>query len=140
MARKDLIARLLLAALALAAIAWLALSYRNAVLLEEASDIAGTPDVPPERIDHALDLTDRGEPLNPDRANIERLRAVLQRRLGRVDLAIETMERSTRAEPENYDAWAELSELSRDVDPELSARARARWAELDPVRGRASSP
>jgi tetratricopeptide (TPR) repeat protein len=140
MAPTDLIARVLLAALALAAIAWLALSFRNTVLLDEAFDVAGTHDVPPERIDHALDLSERGDRLNPDRAHILRLRAVLQRRAGRLDLAIETMQRSTRAEPENPDAWAELSELSRDADPELSARARARWAELDPVRGRRSSP
>ena len=136
MARTDLIARALLAALALVAIGWLGLSYRNTVLLDEAFDIAGTPDVPRDRLDHALDLADRAEPLNTDRAQIERLRAVLQRRTGRVDLATETMKRSTRAEPENSDSWAELTALTRDVDPELSAQAHARWAELDPVAAR----
>jgi hypothetical protein len=136
MARKDLIGRALLAAVALAAIAWLALSYRNAVLLDEAFDIAATPGVPPDRIEHALDLADRGEAVNPDRAHVRRLRAVLQRRLGRLDLAIETMRGATSAEPENSDAWAELTELTREADPELSADARARWAELDPVAAR----
>jgi hypothetical protein len=139
MTRTHPLARALLALLALAAIAWLALSYRNTRLLDEAFEIAGTHDIPQQRIEHGLDLADRARPLNPDRAHIERLRAVLQRRTGRLDLAIDTMERSTRAEPDNSDSWAELSELSRDVNPELSARARARWAELDPVRG-ASRP
>jgi cytochrome c-type biogenesis protein CcmH/NrfG len=136
MARTDLIARALLAAVALAAIAWLALSYRNVVLLDEAFDIAATPDVPPERIEHALDLADRGEALNPDRAHVWRLQAVLQRRLGRLDLAIDTMQAATRAEPENSDAWAALTDLTRDADPELSAEARARWAKLDPAAAR----
>ena len=136
MAGTDLIARVLLAALALGAIAWLALSFRNAVLLDDAFDVAATPGVPPERIDDALDLTERGETLNPDRAHVWRLRAVLQRRSGRPDLAIETMKRSTRSEPENADAWAELAQLTRDIDPELSAEARERWAALDPVAAR----
>jgi tetratricopeptide (TPR) repeat protein len=140
MARKDLIARVLVAALALAAIAWLGLSYRNTALLEEAFDIAATPDVPGERIEHALDLVERSEPLNPDRGEITRLRVALQVRAGRRDLALETAKRYARAEPESTDAWALLADLSRTEDPELAAMARERWAELDPVRGRPPSP
>ena len=143
MLRVDTIERVALAVLAVSVIAWLAVSYRNTRLLEEAFGIAATANAPPQRVEHGLDLVERAELLNPDRGETARVRVVLELKAGRRDRAIETAERYVSAEPDNSDAWALLADLSRTVDPELSARARARWAELDPVgdrRGREASP
>jgi hypothetical protein len=137
MVRMETVERAVLALLALSAVAWLAVSYRNTQDVKEAFEISAAP-YSPERFERGLDLVERAALLNPDRGETARLRMTLELKAGRRHEAVETAERYVRAEPDNSDAWARLADATRHVDPERSARARARWAELDPVGDRLS--
>ena len=140
MRHGDTIARAVLATVALAAIAWLGTSYRNTRLVEEAFGTGATAHAPAARVEHGIDRLERADLLNPDRGEIARVRVVLELKAGRPDDALETARSYASAEPDNPHAWLVLADVSREVEPEESARARARWAELDPVTAERARP
>ena len=126
----------MLAAVAVAAVAWFAVSFRNERTLERAQDVSLVAAPTPAEIDAALADARDAELLNPDWAEPEGLRATLAIRAGRNREAYDSLRSMVRREPENLQAWALLSLVSRELDPPLAERAAAKVRELDPVNTR----
>jgi predicted Zn-dependent protease len=69
--------------------------------------------------------------LNPDhRADL--FEAVILGRQGDFRGAVAAIQRVTRAEPENIEAWGLLASAAKRTDPALAATAQARARELSP--------
>jgi len=109
---------------------------RNELLLERAQEVS--LDAKPTEAQFEAALADAGEAelLNPDWAEPEGLRATLNIRLMRNRDAFDSLSEIVRREPENVQAWALLSLVSRQIDPALATRAAQRVRELDPVNAR----
>ena len=75
--------------------------------------------------------------LNPDSSPDLGLAAVYNAD-GRSREAISLLERVTRREPDNIDAWGLLFVLARDRDPAAAQRALSARRRLDPLRARSS--
>ena len=127
-------ARAVLLAVALAAMAWLAVSWRDTRLFDDAARTANDPRATPAERRAALDDAERSKLLNPDRTGADVVRAALETRLGRPGEAQRILEQVVRREPENANAWLLLREFTRESDPRLSARAERRVRELDAAR------
>ena len=128
--------RVVLAAVAAAAIAWFAVGLRNETMLDRAQDVSLSRAPTPGEIEAALDDTKDAELLNPDWAEPEGLRATLHIRREDDRAAYDSLREIVRREPENLQAWALLSLVSRRLDPPLAERAARRVRELDPVNAR----
>jgi Flp pilus assembly protein TadD len=121
---------------ALAAAAWLALGLRNELVLEHAQEVSLSAAPSPSELATALADADDARLMNPDWAEPEGLRATLFIRGQRNQEAFDSLREIVRREPENLQAWALLSLVSRQIDPELATRAARRVRELDPVNAR----
>lgn len=122
--------------MAVAAIAWFAVGFRNEVLLDRAQDLSISAAPTPAQFEGALADAADAELLNPDWAEPEGLRATLNIRRKRNRDAYDSLRRIVSREPENLQAWALLSLVSRRLDPPLAERAARRVRELDPVNAR----
>ena len=119
--------RIVLIVAALLAGAWLAVQERAARAEVGLTKIAfenGDP-AGPER----LLAADRR--LNPDQRP-ELFEAVILGRQGDFRGAVAALQRVTRAEPENIEAWGLLASAAKRTDPALAAEAQARARELSP--------
>jgi predicted Zn-dependent protease len=123
-----MIVRLLLIAVALTAGAWLAVQERAARADDALTRLIFENKA---RSPEAERLLDRARTLNPDRRP-DLLEAVMRGRRGDLRGAVAILERVTRAEPENVEAWASLASAAARVDPALARRARARVRALSP--------
>ena len=123
--------RVLLAAVALAAGAWLVVQERAARAEQELTRLAFEAREPPTAAESDA-LLRRARLLNPDRRP-DLFEGVVRARQNRTGEAIAAIQRVTRAEPENLEAWGLLAQVAADVDPVLARAARARAAELAPA-------
>jgi predicted Zn-dependent protease len=122
-----MLARIVLVVLALTTGAWLAVQERAARAEQgltrmafENGDLADSK---------RLLAADRR--LNPDhRADL--FEAVILGRQGDFRGAVTAIQRVTRAEPENIEAWGLLASAAKRTDPALAARAQQRARELSP--------
>ena len=126
----------MLAAVAVAAIAWFSVTLRNETTLDRVQDLSLSRAPTPDEIEAALEDAKDAEFLNPDWAEPEGLRATLNIRRRHDRAAYDSLREIVRREPENLQAWALLSLVSRRLDPPLAERAARRVRELDPVNAR----
>ena len=125
-----------MAAVAVAAAAWFAVGVRNELMLERAQEVSLRASPSASEIEAAAGDSRDAELLNPDWAEPEGLRATLDIRRMRNREAYASLRRIVRREPDNLQAWALLSLVSRSIDPPLASRAARRVRELDPVNAR----
>jgi tetratricopeptide repeat protein len=121
---------------ALAAIAWAAVGLREARLAESGSAVATGPASglsAARTAQAAQDLRDAAR-LTGHR-DPDAFRARILVRTGHPRRAVAILRGLVADEPDNASYWLALAAASRDVDPALSARARARVVSLDPVAG-----
>ena len=123
--------RVLLAAVALAAGAWLVVQERAARAEQELTRLAFEAREPPP-VAESDALLRRARLLNPDRRP-DLFEGVVRARQNRTGEAIAAIQRVTRAEPENLEAWGLLAQVAADVDPVLARAARGRARELAPA-------
>jgi predicted Zn-dependent protease len=120
-------ARVLLVVLALTAGAWLAVQERAARAEQGLTTIAFENG----NLADAQRLLAADRRLNPDhRADL--FEAVILGRQGDFRGAVAAIQRVTRAEPENIEAWGLLASAAKRTDPALAAEAQARARMLSP--------
>jgi hypothetical protein len=120
-------ARILLVALTLTAGGWLAVQARAARAEQGLTKIAFENG----NLADAKRLLAADRRLNPDhRADL--FEAVILGRQGDFRGAVVAIQRVTRAEPENIEAWGLLASAAKRSDPALAAEAGARARELSP--------
>jgi predicted Zn-dependent protease len=119
--------RIVLIVAALVAGAWLAVQERAARAEQGLTKIAFEKGEPAD----AQRLLAADRRLNPDRRP-DLFEAVILGRQGDFRGAVAAIERVTRAEPENIEAWGLLASAAQRTDPALAARARARARALSP--------
>jgi predicted Zn-dependent protease len=119
--------RIVLILAALLAGAWLVVQERAARAEQRLTAIAFENRDPADA--QRLLKTDRR--LNPDRRP-DLFEAVILGRTGDFKGAVALIQRVTRAEPENIEAWGLLGSAAQRVDPKLAAEAKARARALSP--------
>jgi predicted Zn-dependent protease len=119
--------RIVLIVAALLAGAWLVVQTRAARAEEQLTHIAFENGDPAK----ARQYLDADRLLNPDRRP-GLFEGVILGRRGDFPGAIAAIEKVTRAEPENIEAWALLASAARRTDPALARRAQAKARELAP--------
>jgi predicted Zn-dependent protease len=121
------LARILLVVAALAAGGWLAVQERAASAEQGLTKIAFENG----NLADAERLLAADRRLNPDR-RADLFEAVILGRQGDFRGAVTAIQRVTRAEPENIEAWGLLASAAKRTAPALAARARQRARELSP--------
>jgi predicted Zn-dependent protease len=119
--------RILLIVAALTAGAWLYVQERAARAEQGLTKIAFENG----NLDHAQRLLEADRRLNPDHRP-DLFEGVILGRRGDFRGAVTAIERVTKAEPENIEAWGLLSSAAARVDPGLADLARARARALSP--------
>jgi predicted Zn-dependent protease len=122
--------RIALIVAALLAGAWLAVQTRAARAEEQLTTIAFEQGDPSDA--QRLLKTDRL--LNPDHRP-DLFDGVILGKRGDFRGAVAAIQRVTRAEPENIEAWGLLASAAKRTDPALAARARATARKLSPPVG-----
>jgi predicted Zn-dependent protease len=119
--------RILLIVAALTAGAWLYVQERAARAEQGLTKIAFENG----NLDHAQRLLEADRRLNPDHRP-DLFEGVILGRRGDFRGAVTAIQRVTKAEPENIEAWGLLSSAAARVDPGLADLARARARALSP--------
>jgi predicted Zn-dependent protease len=120
-------ARVLLVVIALAAGGWLLVQERAASAEQDLTRIAFENG----DLADAKRLLAADRRLNPDhRADL--FEAVILGRQGDFRGAVAAIQRVTRAEPENIEAWGLLASVATRTDQKLAAEAQARARRLSP--------
>jgi hypothetical protein len=123
----GMVVRVALLIVAVAVTAWLVVSIGSVRAQDEVLALGVRIGSHPDRR-HVHELADRARLLNPDQ-RVELSEAVALARAGDRAGALRAVQRATRAEPENIEAWALMQ---RYADGELAAEARRRVRELAP--------
>ena len=127
-----MLARVLLAVVALTAGTWLVVQERAASAEERLIEVAfESKDVPP----NSRELLAQARRWNPD-TRPELFAGVILARQGNAAGAIAAIQRVTREEPENLEAWGLLRSAALDDEPELAQQARERARALSPLQNR----
>jgi hypothetical protein len=115
------VVRGLLLAFAVLACAWYALGARQAIDISRATAIVtGPAPITPTAAASARSLLDNAGVLNPD-TTVDVLRGRLLLRQGEPRRALPILERVTRLEPDNLQAWIFTAQAALRVDrPELA--------------------
>lgn len=127
------LARAALAVIAVVAIAWLAVLFRDSLLIAQGKKIVFNPHATPAQARHGLTIVEQAHLLNPDRAVIQGSIAAMYVRQGRSLAAVREYERLVSAEPDFADAWDLLAVNAARFDPSLAAHAVAMLRRLDPL-------
>jgi hypothetical protein len=125
--------RAALALVAVAMIAWLAILFRDSLLVARVSAIAGKPDPTPAELRHGLALAREARLLNPDRSVPLSWVAEMYVRQGRLRESVATYLRMVTAEPQLANAWFLIAAQAPSFDPHLAAHALAELHRLDPL-------
>jgi predicted Zn-dependent protease len=119
--------RILLIVAALTAGAWLVVQERAARSEQGLTKIAFENG----DLDDAPRLLEVDRRLNPDHRP-DLFEGVILRRRGDFRGAVAAIQRVTKAEPDNIEAWGLLASAAARVDPALAEQARARARALSP--------
>lgn len=127
------IERLLLAAVALALVAWLAIDLRDSVLVTRVQHVVFERSPSAGALGRGLADVRDAKLLNPDRSLPLSYEAELFLLRGDTRGAVRVYQQMVQEEPKFAEAWFLLASVSAQVDPALSARARAEVRRLDPL-------
>ena len=125
--------RALAAVLSVVVIAWLAVLFRDALLIDHVSKLAGDRGATPAQLAHGLTLAKQARLLNPDRSMPLSWEAEMYLRQNHQVAGVRTYQRLVAAEPQFADAWFLIAARAAGFDPRLAARARAQLRRLDPL-------
>ena len=128
-------ARLLIGLLAVVVLAWVGVLLRNHLLSEAASPLLYDSNMGTREFDRNIAKLEDAELLNPD-SGLDLARATYLSVRERRARARDELEALLASEPDNFTAWRLLLGVSRGVDPERAAQARAEIGRLDPLGGR----
>ena len=119
--------------LSVVVIAWLAILFRDSLMIDRVSKLASDPAATPAQLAHGLTLAKHARLLNPDRSMPLSWQAEMYLRQNRQVAGVRTYERLVAAEPQFADAWFLIAARAASFDPPLAARARAQLRRLDPL-------
>lgn len=125
--------RALLALVAVAIMAWLAVLFRDSLLVARGKAIVFDPAATPAQLGHGVAISQAAGLLNPDRSLILGSEAAMYLREGRTVTAIRLYQRLVAQEPQFADAWYLIAARAGSFDPALAAHALAQLHKLDPL-------
>jgi hypothetical protein len=122
-----------LALIAVAVVAWLAVLFRDSLLIDQVTKLANDTSATPAQLAHGLTQAKQAQLLNPDRSVPLSWEAEMHLRQNNQLAGVRTYERLVAAEPQFADAWFLIAARAQSFDPALAARARATLKRLDPL-------
>jgi hypothetical protein len=125
--------RAALAVASVAAIAWLAILFRDSLLIDHVTKLANDASATPAQLAHGLAQAKQARLLNPDRSVPLSWEAEMHLRQNDQLAGVRTYQRLVAAEPQFADAWFLIAARAQSFDPALAARARAALKRLDPL-------